>query len=97
MASGCLILTFAPPFPAFVIGLALFGFGCALYDSVLTTIVSHEEDTASMSYLYAAFGVSCFIGYDFLGFPTYDVLHRSVRWVVRCSLAGSSTAASHGT
>ncbi|KAK4701434.1 hypothetical protein P7C70_g4796, partial [Phenoliferia sp. Uapishka_3] len=57
MMVGCLLLSFTPPFSVFVIGLLLQGFATGLCDSLLTTLVSQENDSASMSFLYAAFGV----------------------------------------
>lgn len=57
MSVGCLILAFAPPFGVFVFSLAFLGFGSGLYDTCLTTVVSHQEDGVMMSWLYACFGV----------------------------------------
>ncbi|ORY73649.1 major facilitator superfamily domain-containing protein, partial [Leucosporidium creatinivorum] len=57
LSSGCLILSFAPPFGAFIASIALMGFGGGLYDSAITTVISHEESGALMSYTYAFFGV----------------------------------------
>ena len=56
--AGSLALSFAPPFPLFIISLSTLGFGCGLFDATLTTLISHDEDATSMSFLYAAFGVS---------------------------------------
>jgi MFS family permease len=56
LSSGCLLLSFAPPFGAFIAAVALMGFGGGLYDAAITTVISHEEDGALMSYTYAFFG-----------------------------------------
>lgn len=56
LSSGCLLLSFAPPFGAFIAAVAMMGFGGGLYDAAITTVISHEEDGALMSYLYSFFG-----------------------------------------
>lgn len=53
LAGGCLALSFAPPFPVFILALVLLGFGCGQYDASLTTVISHEEDGVLMSVMYA--------------------------------------------
>lgn len=58
LSTGCLIIALAPPYGLFVSSLALLGFGSGLYDSCLTTVVSHSEDGVLMSCMYACFGVS---------------------------------------
>ncbi|CEQ42750.1 SPOSA6832_04601 [Sporobolomyces salmonicolor] len=57
MCTGCITLSVAPPFAAFIIALAVLGFGSGMYDACLTTVVSHEEDGVLMSCMYACFGV----------------------------------------
>jgi len=49
LSTGCIILATAPPFGAFIIALAFLGYGCGLYDTSLTTVISHEEDGVAMS------------------------------------------------
>lgn len=46
-------MSFAPPFGAFILALVLQGYGSGLYDASLTTVISHEEDTAMMTLMYA--------------------------------------------
>jgi fucose permease len=57
MSLGCVALTRTPPYGLFIVCLALLGFGAGTYDASLTTITSHEENAASLSFMYAFFGV----------------------------------------
>ncbi|GAA5851769.1 hypothetical protein JCM8547_001203 [Rhodosporidiobolus lusitaniae] len=61
MCGGCLTLSFAPPFGVFVASLAFLGFGSGMYDTCITTVVSHEEDGILMSLTYAFFGIGAMI------------------------------------
>ncbi|KAI5477518.1 hypothetical protein MNV49_006305 [Pseudohyphozyma bogoriensis] len=65
MAAGNLTLSFAPPYVAFILSLAMLGFGSGcetgLYDSCLTTVISHEEDGVLMSCMYACFGLGAML------------------------------------
>ncbi|BGP35596.1 hypothetical protein JCM10296v2_007437 [Rhodotorula toruloides] len=61
MATGCVVLSVAPPFPAFIIMLGFMGFGSGMYDAVITTVIAHEEDGVLMSLLYSCFGVGAMI------------------------------------
>lgn len=40
-AGGALLISFSPPFPVVVAGLALMGFGGGFYEASLTSVVSH--------------------------------------------------------
>ncbi|KEP52042.1 MFS transporter [Rhizoctonia solani 123E] len=61
-AGGALLISFAPPFPAVVVGLCLMGFGGGFYEACLTGVVSHFEDSRFMNIVYAFSGlVSPFI------------------------------------
>ncbi|SCV71363.1 BQ2448_2951 [Microbotryum intermedium] len=52
---GCVILIVRPPFGVFVLSLALLGFGGGLYDALLTTIISHDENPGQfLSETYAS-------------------------------------------
>ncbi|CAE6406668.1 unnamed protein product [Rhizoctonia solani] len=53
---GSLLISFAPPFPAVMVGLCLMGFGGGFYEASLTSVVSHFEDSRFMNILYAFFG-----------------------------------------
>ncbi|SGY35938.1 BQ5605_C002g01819 [Microbotryum silenes-dioicae] len=53
---GCAILIVWPPFGVFVLSLAMLGFGGGLYDALLTTIISHDENPVLMSWMYSCFG-----------------------------------------
>ncbi|GAA6062525.1 hypothetical protein JCM10212_001575 [Sporobolomyces blumeae] len=57
MSTGCLALTFAPPFAVFILALAFLGFGAGIYDAAITTVISHAESQALMSCMYAFFGI----------------------------------------
>ncbi|BGP27852.1 MFS efflux transporter [Rhodotorula toruloides] len=61
MSTGCVVLSIAPPFPAFIIMLGFMGFGSGMYDAVITTVIAHEEDGVLMSLLYSCFGVGAMI------------------------------------
>ncbi|KAF8751499.1 Major Facilitator Superfamily [Rhizoctonia solani] len=61
-AGGSLLISFAPPFPAVMVGLCFMGFGAGFYEAALTSVVSHFEDNRYMNILYAFSGlVSPFI------------------------------------
>ncbi|SCZ89509.1 BZ3500_MvSof-1268-A1-R1_Chr1-1g01226 [Microbotryum saponariae] len=53
---GCAILIVRPPFGVFVLSLAMLGFGGGMYDALLTTIISHDENPVLMSWMYSCFG-----------------------------------------
>ncbi|GAA5830612.1 hypothetical protein JCM3766R1_002781 [Sporobolomyces carnicolor] len=57
MALGCIALSFAPPFPAFIVGLMSMGFGSGVFDTTCSIYVSHFESQAMMSCMYAFFGI----------------------------------------
>ncbi|GAA5902344.1 uncharacterized protein JCM6883_001375 [Sporobolomyces salmoneus] len=57
MSSGCIALTFAPPFPVFIVALAFLGFGAGIYDVSVSVVVAHFESQAMMSCMYAFFGI----------------------------------------
>ncbi|BGP43687.1 hypothetical protein JCM10449v2_007732 [Rhodotorula kratochvilovae] len=75
MCIGCVTLSVAPPFPVFVTMLLFLGFGSGMvltllvsqYDASITTIVSHEEDSVLMSWLYSCFGVGAAISPIMIG------------------------------
>lgn len=52
------------------------GFGGGLYDSAITTVISHAEDGALMSYTYAFFGV----GATFAPLIVAALVDRGVEW-----------------
>ncbi|KAF8704630.1 Major Facilitator Superfamily, partial [Rhizoctonia solani] len=52
-AGGSLLISFAPPFPAVMVGLCFMGFGAGFYEATLTSVVSHFEDNRYMNILYA--------------------------------------------
>ncbi|ELU37325.1 MFS_1 domain-containing protein [Rhizoctonia solani AG-1 IA] len=51
-AGGSLLISFAPPFPAVMVGLCFMGFGAGFYEAALTSVVSHFEDNRYMNILY---------------------------------------------
>lgn len=55
-SAGCLIISFAPPYPVFVIGLSLLGGGSGTFDSNLTTVVSHHGSPLVMSIFFGMYG-----------------------------------------
>ena len=58
LSIGCLVLSFAPPFGVFIAALIVLGFGSGMYDTVITTLMAHDDDSpALMSYMYAMFGL----------------------------------------
>ncbi|GAA5941255.1 MFS transporter [Sporobolomyces koalae] len=67
MSLGCVALSLAPPFPAFIIALAFLGFGAGIYDAAITTVVSHFESQAMMSCMYAFFGIGAFFSPIIIG------------------------------
>ncbi|GAA5824229.1 hypothetical protein JCM3770_004339 [Rhodotorula araucariae] len=67
MCIGCATLSVAPPFPVFIAMLTFLGFGSGMYDASITTIVSHEEDSVLMSWLYSCFGVGAAISPIMIG------------------------------
>lgn len=85
LSAGCLALSFAPPFGAFISAIVFQGFGCGLYDASLTTVISHKEDGVAMSLMYAAFGVGASIAPLIIG----AFVDRGIAWNV--SAAGSLT------
>lgn len=56
---AALILALAPSFPIFVASMFLLGLGSGLFDSLLTTAISHHSDKkpALMDWLYSAFAL----------------------------------------
>ncbi|GAA5869215.1 hypothetical protein JCM3774_003982 [Rhodotorula dairenensis] len=50
MSLGCVVLSIAPPFAAFI-----------MYDACITIVVAHEEDGVLMSLLYSCFGLGAMI------------------------------------
>ncbi|GAA5982327.1 hypothetical protein JCM10908_006600 [Rhodotorula pacifica] len=61
MSIGCVVLSIAPPFPAFIVMLMFMGFGSGMYDACITIVVAHEEDGVLMSLLYSCFGLGAMI------------------------------------
>ncbi|GAA6006814.1 hypothetical protein JCM11491_003191 [Sporobolomyces phaffii] len=57
MSVGSLALSFAPPFPVFIVALAFVGFGAGIYDAAISTVVAHFESQALMSGMYSFFGI----------------------------------------
>ncbi|KAG9084111.1 hypothetical protein FS749_005499 [Ceratobasidium sp. UAMH 11750] len=66
-ASGSLLISFAPPFPAVVAGLVLMGLGGGFYEACLTSVVSHFESSKFMNILYAFFGLGALISPFIIG------------------------------
>ncbi|KAG9119805.1 hypothetical protein FRC07_004979 [Ceratobasidium sp. 392] len=66
-ASGSLLITFAPPFPAVVAGLVLMGLGGGFYEACLTSVVSHFESSKFMNVLYAFFGLGALVSPFIIG------------------------------
>ncbi|CEL55880.1 Bypass of stop codon protein 6 OS=Saccharomyces cerevisiae (strain ATCC 204508 / S288c) GN=BSC6 PE=1 SV=1 [Rhizoctonia solani AG-1 IB] len=58
---GALLISFAPPFPAVVVGLTLMGFGRGFYEACLTSVVSHFEDNRFMNIVYAFSGLGALV------------------------------------
>ncbi|KAG0654602.1 hypothetical protein C6P46_001577 [Rhodotorula mucilaginosa] len=61
MSIGCVVLSIAPPFPAFIVMLMFMGFGSGMYDACITIVIAHEEDGVLMSLLYSCFGLGAMI------------------------------------
>ncbi|GAA5969714.1 hypothetical protein JCM3765_001215 [Sporobolomyces pararoseus] len=76
LSTGCLTLSFAPPFPVFVVALAFLGFGAGIYDAAITTVVSHFESQSMMSFMYAFFGIGAMISPIIVG----TLVDRAIRW-----------------
>ncbi|GAA6032438.1 hypothetical protein JCM8097_008175 [Rhodosporidiobolus ruineniae] len=76
MCIGTVILCIAPPFPVFVISLAFMGFGSGMYDTCITTVISHEEDGILMSLLYSCFGVGATFSPLIIG----SFVDRNIPW-----------------
>ncbi|CAE7226206.1 unnamed protein product [Rhizoctonia solani] len=64
---GSLLISFAPPFPAVMVGLCLMGFGGGFYEACLTSIISHFEDNRLMNILYAFFGLGALVAPFIIG------------------------------
>ncbi|CEL55882.1 Bypass of stop codon protein 6 OS=Saccharomyces cerevisiae (strain ATCC 204508 / S288c) GN=BSC6 PE=1 SV=1 [Rhizoctonia solani AG-1 IB] len=64
---GSLLISFAPPFPAVMVGLCLMGFGGGFYEASLTSVVSHFEDSRFMNILYAFFGLGALVSPFIIG------------------------------
>ncbi|KAF8599583.1 MFS general substrate transporter [Ceratobasidium sp. AG-I] len=60
-ASGSLLISFAPPFPAVMAGLVLMGLGGGFYEASLTSVISHFENSKFMNILYAFFGLGALV------------------------------------
>lgn len=58
MAGGCLTLALVPPFPVFVLALALVGYSGGLFNAAITSFIAHDENEGTMALLWAMFGVS---------------------------------------
>ncbi|KWU41146.1 MFS general substrate transporter, partial [Rhodotorula sp. JG-1b] len=63
MSIGCVVLSIAPPFPAFIVMLMFMGFGSGLINppQCITIVIAHEEDGVLMSLLYSCFGLGAMI------------------------------------
>lgn len=66
-AGGSLLISFSPPFPAVIAGLALMGFGGGFYEACLTSVVSHFENSRFMNILYAFFGLGALVSPFIIG------------------------------
>lgn len=76
LSAGCIALSFAPPFPVFIVALAFLGFGAGIYDAAITTVVSHFESQSMMSSMYAFFGIGAMISPIIVG----SFVDRKIKW-----------------
>ncbi|CAE6506612.1 unnamed protein product [Rhizoctonia solani] len=86
-ASGSLLATFTPPFPAVMIGLVLMGLGGGLYDTSLTSVVSHFESTKLLNIFYSFFGLGSLVSPFTIGALAKTGISWSVFYWVPFSLS----------